>query len=86
MAVVGIPSPAIKLAAASRHRTLFFMSPSKSRPRFRVNCSADAAAPAEESTASSSGDEGGVAVVGGSLGRPSIISTANVQKALRGLR
>ncbi|KAJ4756275.1 Chaperone DnaJ-domain superfamily protein [Rhynchospora pubera] len=86
MAVVGIPSPAIKLTAASHHRSIFFISRSKCRLLFPIKCSTEAAATADESTASSSsGDEDGVAVVSGGLGRPSIISTANVQKAIRGL-
>ncbi|XP_078172239.1 chaperone DnaJ-domain superfamily protein [Carex rostrata] len=80
MAVVGIPSPSIKLAAASHHRSVFFTSPSKCRLLFRIKCSAEAVPVTDEITTSSSDGDGDR-----SLGRPSIISTANVQKAIRGL-
>ncbi|KAF3338093.1 NAD(P)H-quinone oxidoreductase subunit U [Carex littledalei] len=83
MAVVGIPSPSIKLAAASlHHRSVFFISPFKCRLLFRIKCSAEAVPVTDEITTSSSSGDGSRSR---SLGRPSIISTANVQKAIRGL-
>jgi hypothetical protein len=87
MAVVGIHSPTIKLAAVSRHRSVFFISPSKCRHLFPAKCSAEAATTTDDFPASSSsGDVAGGAVIPGGLGRPTILSTVNVQKAMRGIR
>ncbi|OAY81572.1 NAD(P)H-quinone oxidoreductase subunit U, chloroplastic [Ananas comosus] len=81
---VGIPSPATKLTAHRHHL--------RRRRRRRLRCSADAAAEAavaEEEESGGAAGEGGGTVVGPAAAatRPaySLISAANVQKALRGL-
>nr|CAD1822578.1 unnamed protein product [Ananas comosus var. bracteatus] len=79
---VGIPSPATKLTAHRRHLR---------RRRRRLRCSADAAAAAaaeeEESEGESAEGEGTIVGAAAATTRPaySLISAANVQKALRGL-
>ncbi|KAJ3675548.1 hypothetical protein LUZ60_004590 [Juncus effusus] len=79
-----VSAPAIKLAVTSHRRSVVPSLRLRCNLSFRVSCSGETAT-ADESAASSSGDGEGGAVVGGGLGRPSIISTINVQKALRGL-